>query len=397
MSAARMQKLSLLATFGLCLGCLAAACSPQPAPTASGAASPAAAEWSDPEWDELVAGAQREGRVVIAAGGEPSREYRPLLDVFSKKYGITAEMTTGNATDTVNRLLAERSSGIFTVDIGLIAHNTSHRRLVPAGALAPVEPLLVHPEVVDRSLWHGGKHWYADEGQQFVFLYTARPETSWRFWYNTRRIRQDEIATVKTLGDVLDPRWRGKIASLAISDPAGLATLIRLYVATDAGPEWVRKYLLESDVTFAADRRVLETWLSQGRFPLQFPASSRDDLVELEKAGLPIKEVEIPMQQPGLQPASSASSIEVFDRPAHPNAAKLFLNWFLSKEGQAEVQKIEGALYGSLRDDVGYGLIDPTARRSPGVTYSFEEAEPWRAALSNAAVAQIQAWWESRQ
>jgi iron(III) transport system substrate-binding protein len=150
-------------------------------------------------------------------------------------------------------------------------------------------------------------------------------------------------------------------------------------------------------VTFAADRRVLETWLTQGRSPLQFPASSRDELVDLEKAGLPIKEVEIPMQQPGLQPASSASSIEVFDRPAHPNAAKLFLNWFLSKEGQMEVQKIEDALYGSLREDIGYGVIDATARRSPGVTYSFEEAEPWRAALSNTAVAQIQAWWESRR
>lgn len=386
----------ILAACAVALGLLAAACGRAPTPTATNPSAPAS-EWNDPAWNELIAAAQREGRVVIAAGGEPSRSYRPVLDLFGKKFGITAEMTTGNATDTVNRLLAERASGLFTIDIGLIAHNTSQRRLVPAGALVPVDLLLIHPEVVDRSLWHGSRHWYADEEQKFVFLYTAVPEDSWRFWYNTQRISAQEITTIKSLGDLFDPKWRGKNASLAISDPAGLATLIRLYVAPEAGPEWVRRYLLEADVTFSADRRILDTWLTQGRFPLEFPASSRDELIELQKAGLPIKEVEILKQQPGLQTASSASSIEVFDRPAHPNAAQLFLNWFLSKEGQTEVQKIEGSLFGSLREDIGYGSIDPSARRAPGVTYTFEEAEPWRAALSNAAVAQIQAWWESRQ
>jgi iron(III) transport system substrate-binding protein len=353
-------------------------------------------EWDDPEWRELVAAAQREGRVVIAAGGEPSRSYRPLLDVFGKKYGVTAEMTTGNATDTVNRLLAERASGQFTVDIGLIAHNTSQRRLVPAGAIVPVEPFLIHPEVTDKSLWHGNRYWFADEDQKFVFLYTARPEHSWRFWYNTQRMNAAEIATIKSLADFFDPKWRGKNASLAISDPAGLSPLIRLYVAPEAGQEWVRRFIHESDVTFTADRRVLETWLTQGRYPLQFPPGSNDELMELQKAGLPIKEVELPKQQPGLQTSSSASSIEVFDRPAHPNAAKLFLNWFLSKEGQTELQKIEGSLFASLREDIGSGNTDPSARRTPGVVYSFEEAEPWRAAAANAAVAQIQAWWEAR-
>jgi iron(III) transport system substrate-binding protein len=370
-----------------------------PAPTGTsgaGAAPTPSAEWDDPGWRELIAAAQQEGRVVIAAGGEPSRSYRPVLDAFTKKYGVAAEMTTGNATDTVNRLLAERASGQFTVDIGLIAHNTSQRRLVPAGAIVPVEPFLVHPEVTDLSLWHGNRYWYADEEQKFVFLYTARPEHSWRFWYNTQRLSAAEVATIKTLADFFDPKWRGKNASLAISDPAGLATLIRLYVSPEAGPEWVRKFLYESDITFTADRRVLETWLTQGRYPLQFPAGSTDELMELQKAGLPIKEVEIPKQQPGLQTSSSASSIEVFDRPAHPNAAKLFLNWFLSREGQAELQKIEGSLFASLREDIGYGNVDPLARRSPGVVYTFDEAEPWRAAAANAAVAQIQAWWEAR-
>jgi iron(III) transport system substrate-binding protein len=367
-----------------------------PAMTGTSQPQPASPEWDDPQWAGLIAAAKQEGKVVIAAGGEPSRNYPPLLDVFSKRYGVTAEMTTGNATETVNRLLAERASGSFTVDIGLIAHNTSQRRLVPAGALVPVEPLLIHPEVVDKAAWHGGKFRFADEEQQYVFLYTGRPENNWRYWYNSEKVSAADIATITSLGSFFDPKWRGKNAALAITDPAGLSQLIRIYLASEGGHDWVRRFFYDSDVTFAGDRRVAETWLTQGRYPLHFPAGGSEELIDLQKAGLPIKEGQIPKKKPGIETSSSSSSIEAFDRPAHPNAAKLFINWFLSKEGQSEVQKIEGALYGSLREDIGYGKIDPTARRTPGVLYDYEEAEPQRAALANAAVAQIQALWDAR-
>ncbi|HZT07965.1 MAG TPA: extracellular solute-binding protein [Chloroflexota bacterium] len=391
----RAGALALLVALSTFPSLIAAACAPKAAQTSSNSA-PQAAEWNDPQWTDLIAAARREGKVVIAAGGEPSRSYPPLLDVFSQRYGVTAEMTTGNATETVNRLLAERSSGVYTVDVGLIAHNTSQRRLVPAGALTPVEPLLIHPEVTDKSLWYRGRYWFADEEQQYVFLYSGKPEDSWRFWYNSERLSPAEVATIKSLQDFFDPKWRGKHASLAISDPSGLASLIRLYLAPEAGPDWVHRFIYDSDVTFTGDRRVLETWLTQGRYPLVFPAGGTDELVDLQNAGLPIKEGQIPKQTPGLQTPSSASSIEAFDHAPHPNAAQLFVNWFLSKDGQSQVQKIDGALFGSMRDDIGYGNIDPSARRKPGVVYEYEEAEPWRAEAANAAVAQIQEWWDAK-
>src|SRR5215470_6730841 len=59
----------------------------------------------DQEWTKLIAAAKQEGTVAIASGGAPSRQYRPVVDVFQKKFGVTVEISTGNATDTVNRVL----------------------------------------------------------------------------------------------------------------------------------------------------------------------------------------------------------------------------------------------------------------------------------------------------
>jgi ABC-type uncharacterized transport system YnjBCD substrate-binding protein len=63
------------------------------------------------EWAKLIAAAKQEGTVAIASGGAPSRQYRPVVEVFQKKFGVKVEVSTGSATDTVNRVLAERKAG----------------------------------------------------------------------------------------------------------------------------------------------------------------------------------------------------------------------------------------------------------------------------------------------
>src|SRR5215468_1413204 len=58
------------------------------------------------EWARLIASGQKEGTLAIASGGAPSREYRPVADVFQKKFGIKVEIATGSGNDTVTRVLA---------------------------------------------------------------------------------------------------------------------------------------------------------------------------------------------------------------------------------------------------------------------------------------------------
>src|SRR5919108_323132 len=116
--------------------------------TAIGAAAPANFEQ---EWSKLVAAAKQEGTLSVASGGAPSRQYRPVMDAFTKKFGIKVEVSTGNATDTVNRVLAERKAGRYTVDVALISSRENNQRLVPSESL--VAWLSATTEELSRPGW----------------------------------------------------------------------------------------------------------------------------------------------------------------------------------------------------------------------------------------------------
>ena len=55
----------------------------------------------------------------------------------------------------------------------------------------------------------------------------------------------------------------------------------------------------------------------------------------------------------------------------HPSAAKVFINWFLSRDGQMAVQEPQGnePAYNSLRDDIPKDHLPPRAQRQKGVNY----------------------------
>jgi len=352
----------------------------------------------DQEWAKLAAAAQQEGTVSIASGGAPSRQYRPVVDVFSKKFGVKVEVSTGNATDTVNRVLAERKAGKYTVDVALISSRESQQRLVPSESVVPLAPLLFHPEVIDMSLWYKGRHMYTDKFGKFTLIYHAGLEDQYESWYNTDKIKDAEIATLNKQTDVFDPKWKGKLAGQGMGDPSGIRQMIDSYFEPDRGPEWVRRYMLDTGVTFTDDRRILETWVVNGRFPVQFVATGTEDLVALAKKGLPIKPRFLIKKAGMLRATGSGCCISVFANAPHPNSAKLFVNWFLSKEGQTLTHTLIPNLdRSSLRTDVPFGEVLPQQRRGFGKEYAFPDADPAMGAKQE----EVQKWvfklWESKQ
>jgi iron(III) transport system substrate-binding protein len=366
--------------------------SPQPA--AVGATSSS----FEQEWSKLISAAKQEGVLAIASGGAPSRQYRPVVDAFSKRFGVKVEVSTGNATDTVNRVLAERKAGKYTVDVALISSRENNQRLVPSESLVPFTPLLFHPEVVEPSGWHQGRHWYADKASRYVFIYHVTKEDQYELWYNTDKIKEAEIATIKKQTDFFDPRWNGKIAGQGMGDPSGIRQMIDSYFEPDRGPDWVKTYLLNAGITFSDDRRILETWVVGGRLPLQAVATGSEDLIALAKKGLPIKQMFLPKQLGMIRAGGSGCCISVFANAPHPSAAKLFVNWFLSKEGQtlthAMIPNIDRS---SLRNDIPLGEVVPDQRRAPGKQYAFPDAEPGMGAKQEEAQKWIYKIWESRQ
>ena len=180
------------------------------APYAFGAAASQPSANFEQEWSKLIAAGKQEGTVSIASGGAPSRQYRPVMDAFTKKFGINVEVSTGNATDTVNRVLAERKAGRYTVDVALISVRENQQRLVPSESVVPFASLLIHPEIVNTSLWYGSRHWYGDKDSKYAFIYHAALEDQYEVWYNTDKLKEADILSVKKQTDIFDPRWKGK-------------------------------------------------------------------------------------------------------------------------------------------------------------------------------------------
>ena len=366
-------------------------------PAAPPKAGPASANFEQ-EWSKLIAAAQQEGTLSIASGGAPSRQYRPVVDAFSKKFNVKVEVSTGNATDTVNRVLAERKAGKYTVDVALISSRENQQRLVPSDSLVPLTPLLIYPDVIDLSKWYKGRHMYADKFGKYTLIYHAGLEDQYESWYNTDKIKEGEIATLAKQTDVFDPKWKGKIAGQGMGDPSGIRQVIDSYFEPDRGPEWVRRYILNAGITFSDDRRILETWLVNGRFPLHFIATGTEEYVGLARKGLPIKQHFMIKKQGVLRASGSGCCISAFANPPHASAAKLFINWFLSKEGQTLTHTLIPNLdRATLRNDVPFGEVLSQQRRGFGKEYAFPDADPAMGEKQE----EVQKWafklWESRQ
>jgi ABC-type Fe3+ transport system substrate-binding protein len=71
--------------------------------------------------------------------------------------------------------------------------------------------------------------------------------------------------------------------------------------------------------------------------------------------------------------SSSGGTLSLLQNPPHPNAAKVFVNWLLSREGQTEVQKGRKGRprtgSNSLRIDIGKNNLPEEIQRKDGVDY----------------------------
>ena len=66
------------------------------------------------------------------------------------------------------------------------------------------------------------------------------------------------------------------------------------------------------------------------------------------KAGLPVKD--LPEPREGTPSSNGYGTLAILKNPPHPNAAKVFVNWLLGKEGQEIYSRV--LLHGTRRLDV---------------------------------------------
>lgn len=328
------------------------------------------ADWKA-EWEQTVEAAKKEGHLTLYV----SDVYVEVFREFGKRYPeikVTTVPGTGNQIS--QRLLAERRADKYLADLYLSGSDTAYNTFYKGKILDPVKPTLILPEVLDLSKWWSRRHVYADEEAQYIFAFNGMPQTY--FNYNTRLVEPKEF---RSYWDFVNPRWKGKIVVFdptAMSGPQG--ALRFLYNNPAIGPGFLRRFLAEMDMTPTRDRRQLVDWLAQGKFAISaLQSPDRADVDKAKQQGLPVDWFDATGFKEGAPLSSSNGNLALLNQAPHPNAARLAINWFLSREGQTVFQKIAYDK-DSLRTDVPKDNVLPQFRRIEGIKYMMLENPEWR-------------------
>jgi iron(III) transport system substrate-binding protein len=290
------------------------------------------------EWERVQAAARKEGKLVINV--PPDTALRKTLEpMFKRRYGIELELVLGRGAVISGRIADEYKAGVRYFDLFFTTVDNIMDRLLPMGAIEAYEPTWILPEVKDPKNWWGGHIWN-DKAKRFA--YSASAYMLDNVWYNGDLVKADEV---RSYDDLLNPKWKGKIGFL---DPrlGGAGVGIWGFLWANKGEEFLRKLVQQQQLLITEDRIQAES-LARGKLAIAIgPTHYRFE--PFIKAGINLKP--FAALKEGSYVAVGVGAPVLIKNSPSPNAAKVFINWFMSKEGQEVWGKAHG--HASRRVDV---------------------------------------------
>ena len=321
------------------------------------------------DWWRVVEAAKKEGQLTVYISG-----YEAVLPFFEKEFPeikLTAVTARGNQLG--QRLLSERRAEKYLADVVSSGANPNYQVFYPAKALAPIKAALILPEVVDQTKWYLNKHQYSDPESQYVFNYVGSA-TYGAVNYNSKLV---DIKEFKSYWDLLNSKWKGKIEARDIREAGpGAGNTRFFYYHSDLGPPFIRKLFGEMDATLFRDFRQGPDWLATGKFSICFFC----DVDVLKQQGLPVDTFGPRMFKEGGGLVQQFGTLSFVDRAPHPNAAKVFINWLLSRRGQIALQRSQANAESpadSLRIDIPKDDVPYQSRRLDGIRYLDTGKPEW--------------------
>jgi len=291
---------------------------------------PSQAQWQQ-EWERVQAAARKEGKLVIAI--PPSAELRKALEeAVKQRFGIELEIVLADSARTNKRVGDEFKAGVRYFDVITSSWDTLSYNLLPMGAIEPMEQFWILPEVKDPANWWGGHIW-TDGAKKFAYSPLAYMLDN--IWYNTGHAKQDEL---RSYDDLLNPKWKGKIAVWDPRSGGGAALGIWSYLWLTKGEAYLRR-LVQQNLQLVEDRRLVADSLARAKAAVAIGATYYSYAAFI-KAGLPVKP--LPPSKEGTYVSVGNGGPVVVKNHPHPNAAKVYVNWLLSKEGQTLYSKVFG-------------------------------------------------------
>lgn len=338
------------------------------------------------EWEKVLAAARKEG-VVVVSGPPGAFQRRAITEGWARWFpDIRLEYTGGRGRDVVSKVVRERTAGIYNFDIILASTSPTVFALVPINALAPLRDAIIMPDIVDDKTWYDSfEAGFMDKEKRYFFNPMGTGGQGVGF------VNRDCISreVFSEMADLVKPQLKGK---LVWYDPTGPGTASRStwLISMVMGEDWLKNVFQNHGVIFARSYRQMTDWLVSCKVYFAF-GMTNDVLEQMQKQGIGTRVEDLvgPAYTGKINPggAGGNESIGWYNNAPHPNAAKVFVNWFLSRDFQqfyADIVKDN-----SRRVDVKPG--DPKHVMEKGKEYfswSTEEATVRVKALQD----QIKAW-----
>ena len=278
------------------------------------------------EWEQAVAAAKKEGKVAVNTF--TGQGFARVFKLFSQAHpDIKLDHTNLEPVDFVPRVTTERRAGLYTWDVCTMPMSTALQVLKPAGVWDPVRPAIITPEARNDASWRGGfEAGFLDRDRRLAYAFTLVRAVG--VFVNVDRVKDGELTSVK---DLLASKWKGKIA---ISDPRVIGssfwplTVARLKL----GDAIMKQLLVDQEPVLSRDRNQLTEFMVRGRYPIAIGlnALALQDF-QVHGVGKNVRTLLLPE----LDYQASGSAVWLLNRAPHPNAARVFVNWLLTKEAQA--------------------------------------------------------------
>ena len=368
---AQMNRVQLGLSAILLVLVLVSACTPPPSPTlvptstimatrlAPTAVSPVStqpkkAAWEE-DWDRTLAAAQHEGAIRLNTTAQ-SQTQAAIVQGLKAKYGLNVEALTAPTSQMAERMLRERRAGLYLVDVTQGGSTTLMGIVKPVGALDSLDGIIIRPDVLDPKVWFGGELlWINKEHQMIIAM--GEPEST--ILINTNLVKPGEVKGYK---DLINPKWKGKIVTRDLSTGGGSKWMC---AAVQQGIlDWnYMQQLANLEPVVLRDERLQVDWVVQGKMAIAVGMSGQlaQQMIDV---GAPVQRM-IPAE--GTYLSSSAGSFAFINKAPHPNAAKIYINYLLTQEGQTILSK--ALPLGSRRLDVPNDHVPLMSRLVTGFNY----------------------------
>ena len=315
------------------------------APTAS--AAPSAATTTTPSAAPAVdmAAAKTEGTVSWYTS-TPQAQAQKIADMFTQATGIKVQLFRSGGEAVMTRFLSEQDAGKTAADVVTTSDPAAFNGLARDGKLTKFTP--AGAELVPASAKSKDGTWISQRLNLIAPAYrtdkVTTPPASWK--------------------DLADPRYKGQ---LVMADPAftSFAYLVVHSLSRDLGWDYFSK-LAANGTMIVQGHAQLATALISGERSVAIEADAGQIFPDIKK-GTPIK---IVSPSEGVFLINSPMAIPA--KAPHPNAAKAFLEFNLSKDVQS-LFTTDGTY--SVRTDVAPPATYPELKSLKVVNVDYDAAE----------------------